>query len=236
MPTQDDTLADIPEHLKRKPDAPKPAQPVKPAPVGPIGKPNHGVANREQWLGDAVNALRPMFVKTGQSVPDKARVSCSWPSSKGLPGKKQAIGECWQPESSGDGHVEIFISPILGDPVKALDVLAHELCHAACPGDGHKGKFPKTAKAIGLIGKMTATTAGPELTERLQRIADNIGPYPHAAITVAVKEGGRKKQKTNLLKVYCDDCGYTMRITRSWIAEAVPACPCGCVPIMTVDK
>jgi hypothetical protein len=37
-----------------------------------------------------------------------------------------------------------------------------------------------------------------------------------------------KKQTTRLIKVSCKDCGYVMRITRKWLAVAVPECPSGC--------
>lgn len=30
---------------------------------------------------------------------------------------------------------------------------------------------------------------------------------------------------TRLIKVYCPECGYTMRVTRKWLEAAVPRCP-----------
>lgn len=33
--------------------------------------------------------------------------------------------------------------------------------------------------------------------------------------------------KTRLLKAHCPDCGYIVRVTRRWIAEGYPICPCG---------
>jgi hypothetical protein len=32
---------------------------------------------------------------------------------------------------------------------------------------------------------------------------------------------------TRLRKVACPDCGYTIRVTRSWMQKGLPACPCG---------
>ena len=33
--------------------------------------------------------------------------------------------------------------------------------------------------------------------------------------------------KTRLRKVSCQDCGYTVRMTRSWMLRGFPGCPCG---------
>src|SRR5690606_38637603 len=98
------------------------------------------------------------------------KVSVGWP---GGPGRKNCvIGQCWAPAAAADGVSHVFISPVLDDAVRVLDVLAHELVHAInfAEGDncGHRGRFAKIAKGIGLTGKMTATVAGEELAERLQ--------------------------------------------------------------------
>jgi len=62
----------------------------------------------------------------------------------------------------------MFISPVLADPVKVLDVVVHENVHRIvgikC---GHKGAFKRLAESIGLTGKMTSTIAGPELEQKL---------------------------------------------------------------------
>ena len=74
---------------------------------------------------------------------------------------------------------EIFISPVLSESERVLDVLSHEMIHAIddCQS-GHKGAFRKMAKAIGLEGKMTSTSAGEKLTEKLKEIISRIGNYP----------------------------------------------------------
>lgn len=35
------------------------------------------------------------------------------------------------------------------------------------------------------------------------------------------------KSSCRLRKVACSDCGYTARITRSWLEVGLPGCPCG---------
>jgi hypothetical protein len=123
--------------------------------------------------------------------------------------------------ASKDGHIEIMVSPVLDDPMRVAGVLAHELVHAT-GRHGHKGPFATLARAIGLEGKMTATTEGEALKRAVAPILEAVGPYPHAELT----KTARKRQGTRLLKLQCPTCLYTVRITRKWLDEVgPPACP-----------
>lgn len=177
---------------------------------------------REAWLEGAVKALGPLFTSAGETIPP-VRVSVGWPGGRGS--KSSTIGQCWASVTASDAVPQVFISPVLVDPIRVLDVLAHELVHAVddCQSQ-HKGKFVKIARAIGLEGKPTATVASPALIERLAKIVDKLGPYPHAALST---DSG-KKQTTRLLKVQCaEDSGYCVRVTRKWLEElGTPLCPC----------
>ena len=120
--------------------------------------------NREQWLNECIQKLRPDFEQLGHPLPEKIRASCSWPSKSGLANKKRRIGEAWSAKNSADQSCEVFISPVLKDPLEVSATLVHELVHCAVGvEEGHKGKFPRLAKAVGLEGKMTATTAGEDV-------------------------------------------------------------------------
>lgn len=182
--------------------------------------------SREEWLGRLVDALRPTFAELGNPLPERIRVSCGWPSRSALSRKAKRIGEAWSHRCSGDGAHETFLSPVLADPIEVGATLVHELVHHAVGVEaGHKGPFRQLATAIGLVGKMTATTAGPALQERLHALAEELGPYPHAAL---VGGEGRKKQSTRMLKVTCGDCGCIARMTRQWLDEVgAPTCGCG---------
>ena len=178
---------------------------------------------REEWLLKAVNLLAPYFKRTTSlDVPD-VRVSVGWP---GGGSRRTRIGECWSGSCATDGLAQIFISPVLHEPVKVLGTLAHELVHATVgTKHGHKGEFRKVAKAIGLTGKMTATTVGDDLLPVLEGIAETLGEYPHAALSLT--DAGRKKQTTRMLKVWCPNSEYTVRMTRKWLDEwGAPTCPC----------
>lgn len=180
---------------------------------------------REAWLLDAANALRPLFEALGEEVP-ALRVSVGWPGGRGKKGN--VIGQCWSKSSSTDEVAALFISPVMVEPVEILAVLAHEIVHAIddCQS-GHRGRFAKIAKGLGLEGPMTATTAGAELKETLEDIANDLGEFPHAAMTGGGTGSGPKKQGTRMLKVECPDDGYVVRTTAKWLAMGTPTCPCG---------
>jgi hypothetical protein len=182
---------------------------------------------RELWLEQAVRALTPLFKEQGATVPTQVRVSVGFP--KGRKGNKgNAIGQCWAGAAAADGVHQVFISPVLTDPVQILGVLVHELVHAVddCQS-GHVGAFRKLATSLGLTGKMTATTVGEELAPKLEKIAAKLGPFNHAQLGGA--EGrGIPKQTTRQLLVECLSCGCKVRMTRMWIETAgTPTCGCG---------
>jgi hypothetical protein len=182
--------------------------------------------NREDWLTECITLLRPDFESVGFPFPAKIRASCSWPSKSGLAQKKRRIGEAWSAKNSGDDTFEVFISPVLKDPLEVAAVVVHELTHCAVGlEDGHRGQFPKCARAVGLEGKMTATVAGENLKTRLQVITDQIGSYLHAELK---HSNASPKQSTRMLKVTCEECGCVVRMTRKWLDEVgPPTCACG---------
>jgi hypothetical protein len=182
--------------------------------------------NREQWLNECIQRLRLDFEKAGHPLPEKIRASCSWPSKSGLAKKRRRTGECWSSKNSGDGTSEVFISPVLKDPIHVAVTLVHELVHCAVGvEDGHRGQFPRAAHALGLEGKMTETAAGETLRAHLQEMTDAIGPYPHAELK---HSNAPKSQKCRLLKVICSTCGCICRMSRKAIDEVgCPTCACG---------
>jgi hypothetical protein len=85
------------------------------------------------------------------------------------------VGECWSESHSADGHIEIMISPVLDDPMRVAGTLAHELVHAT-GRHAHGSHFAKLAGAIGLEGKMTATTEGEAFKQAAARYAKQSAP------------------------------------------------------------
>ena len=185
---------------------------------------------REQWLNAAVVFFGPLFEEAGAPIPSKVRVSVGFCSTGR---KSRRIGECWSDTASADGHHEIFLKPELdGRTDRALDVLCHELVHAAVGVQhGHKAPFRRVALAIGLTGKMTSTTAGAELKAKLETMHSKLGMFPYAPL---MGDNGRKKAATRLIKCECKACEYIVRAARKPIEElGAPICP-GCNEQMTV--
>lgn len=170
--------------------------------------------NRESYLMDAVEIIRPLFLEHGAEIPP-FHVSVGWPGGRG--GLK-ILGRCWKREASRDGAFQIFVSPVIDDTIQALGILVHELCHACTDCEGHNHEFKALARGIGLDGKLTATFPSDILTDRLNGlVVEKLGKYPHSALTP--EKSGEKKQGTRLIKCVCDETGYTIRTTRNWLAS-----------------
>lgn len=177
--------------------------------------------NREAWLTAAVAEIRSWFTEIGVELPEKIRVACGWSKRSGA-----GIGWCWKNTASADGTNEILVSPEIDDPDKTLATLIHELIHASDNGESkHAGDFRTRALALGLEGKMTATHAGQALTDRITKLTEQLGSYPHASINPALST--IPKQTTRMIKLTCPDDGYVVRTTRRWIDFGLPSCPCG---------
>jgi hypothetical protein len=189
---------------------------------------------REEWLNAFMKAARPVFKKHGSPIPKKVRVSIGF-SSKGS--KSSRIGECWSSICSGDETFEIFIEPGQHEPARIAGILTHELVHAAVGLQaGHGPVFRKLAVALGLTGKMTATTEGELWHAWADAIIKTLGKIPHASLR---DPGGRLQrsapspdggggdpeirttagptQKNRQLKLECTACGFICRASNSTI-------------------
>lgn len=176
-------------------------------------------STREAWLAAFIAAASPVFRAKGYQVPANIRASVGFPST-GRSGKR--IGECWSDICSTDGTFEIFIHPSLDNPARVCDILTHEIVHAVVGLEaGHKKPFKQCATALGLVGKMTATIAGPDWHAWASPILIDLGPLPHAALNA---DGGKKKQTTRMLKVTCKVCDMVFRVSKAHIDRCV-RCP-----------
>lgn len=187
--------------------------------------------NREGWLSELAYSLEDMIQNESGILMPKYRISVGFPSRGALSEKKRVIGQCWDGFVSSSGHSELFISPLLEDPMEVAATVAHEMVHAnvGCKV-GHKGPFVKVAYGIGLAGKPTSTHAGDKFKEYADPILKKLGQYPHTALKA---NGNRKVQQTRLLKVGCENCGYIVRVTQKWLdSKGAPLCPCNSDPMV----
>jgi len=180
------------------------------------------IKTREQYMNAFIAKARPHFAKIGAPIPERVRASIGF-TSKGLRGKR--IGECWDSLASGDATFEMFIVPSIDDPQRICGILTHELIHAAVGLEaGHGPAFRKVAVALGLEGKMTATTEGEKWHAWANPIIAKLGDLPHSKLTG--NSTGKKKQTTRMIKLSCE-CGFTCRTARSNIVDDM-ICPTQC--------
>lgn len=186
-------------------------------------------ATREEWLLIFAEAMRP-HIKTlaGLDLP-LFRVTCGFPSIKGLiTAKGYRAGECWPASLSDDNHAEIFISPVIDDVRDVARILSHELLHAALPQAGHNRTFQKAARDIGLTKPYTSTPTTPQFWEWCEDELGQMPPYPHAKLQAHKSRpiAAPKKQTNRQMKCECKSCGYVARTTRKWIdLLGPPLCP-----------
>ncbi len=193
--------------------------------------------NREQWLLNLSENIVPRLEEiTSKSMP-KFNISVGFPSRSALSRSKRRIGECWDKVVCLDGTHQIMISPLLGSQniMGVTATVAHELAHAIVGSQhGHKAPFGLAVRPLGLIGKLTATEAGPEFIKWMDPILAKLGPYAHAGMQVNPKF---RAEGTRQLKVECPekDCGFITRITRKWLDDeeyGAPWCPKHEVPLV----
>ena len=183
-------------------------------------------SDRESWLTAAANKILSEIImpEVGDAFPRPTfRISVGFP--KHTRGAK-SIAVCFVRRVSNDGVNEIFINPEIDYPMQVLESVAHELIHATddC-ASGHRNYFAKTARAIGLEGKFTATYAGPALVVKLQEYIDALGEFPHVRMVV---DSGRKKDGTRQLKVGCTECDFIFRTSQKHIDNLMIEAPCPC--------
>jgi len=173
---------------------------------------------REAWLNAAIREVQPLFTKAGHQVP-ACHVSCGFTSTGVRSGH---IGQCWSTKASSDGVNQIFISPILSEGLEVLDTLVHELVHAVDNCQHKHGKeFKKIALSLGMVGPMRSAGAGPALKEKLKNLAEKLGPYPHAKLSVPRKAVSRSPRP----RAKCTRCGFTVPMLKDFLHYGPPICP-----------
>lgn len=190
-------LSNIPVALDPKV---KPLDPVKLTPE----QRRLAFSNREEWLNAAAQRLRPWLASRGYTLGNPY-LSVGELAVRG----DKAIGRCWSTGCSDDGRGHIFVSARLTDPVEVLAVLLHELGHDIVGVQhGHRKPFSQFCQRVGLVKPWTATTPSPDLRVFLAALAEELGAYPHAALTHVNK---KKKQPTRMRKYECPGCGQIVR-------------------------
>ena len=173
--------------------------------------------NREDWLTSAADVMGVWL-----DSPKPVLVSVGFPSKGGLSVNKKRLAECWEGVVCPDGSAQVYVSPVLNDPVLVLAALLHELIHAKIGADEKHGKgFKKEMKKVGLEGPAGATSAGAVLLLRLDGLAATLGPYPHPGLVPTMKEKVAKGSR--LKKLQCPGCELTVWATEKTLREVQEA-------------
>jgi hypothetical protein len=155
--------------------------------------------NREAWLRAAYALVRKELLP---KAPAHVAISWSFPSKGGTKSSRRTIGECHYKGGSAvgvEGDRVILISPTLQEPFALVEVLVHEMVHAALPmGSGHRAPFSRLAKSIGLVKPWTATTAGPELKAKIEGWLKRLPAWPGGHLLIV------STQKNRQLKAVCE--------------------------------
>lgn len=186
--------------------------------------------SREAWLASFVSIMRPRLSALGFILPDDVRVSIGWPSKGGTSRSRRRLYDLWPAETSRDHATELFISPLLHEPIDILTTTVAGL-GVACVGVNDKEGFKRYMKTIGLSGKPAEPVCGDELRFFLEKKLEELGEFPGAAIDpeALLKDAVEKKPGSRMLKVECKapECGYTLRTTKQWVLRGLPTCCCG---------
>lgn len=146
---------------------------------------------REDWLNRAITHLRPMFDDCEVTLPEQIQASL------GFPKVSKHLGECWMPHAHEDEvTTSVIISPVVKTSVEVLDILCHELVHAALPKAGHRKPFTQACDRVGLTeGPAKSRHAGIDLLSRLKELDDILGEFPSIPISLKKKESKKPKKE-----------------------------------------
>ena len=68
---------------------------------------------------------------------------------------------------------------------------------------------------------MRSAGAGPELKAKLEALLPQLGPYPHASLSVPMKKSVRR----NRPRAQCKTCGFQVPMLKKFLAFGPPICP-----------
>jgi hypothetical protein len=134
----------------------------------------------EVWLNEAVELMRPKFAEAGYEIPPVHLSVGFGLASYRVSTTRLIWGTCYPRRMDKDGLNQIFISPVLDDPMTVLVTLAHELVHAIddCQ-DNHGPAFQQISKNLKLTDCRAVKMLDYLETVKFYRmILDQLGRYP----------------------------------------------------------
>jgi hypothetical protein len=163
-------------------------------------------AERIKWLEKSYANLNKVFKL---KAPDDVTIITEL-TKKGKREGGYCIYDCITKDKEKDSEMTHVISVNLHMfkvPVRALDVLLHEMIHASGI-KGHGREFACKANKIGLLPPYKSTIASDYLKKKLRKIVKEIGAMPEGN---AIEFGSGAKQASRLRKWVCP-CGVIARV------------------------
>jgi len=193
-------------------------------------------------MADALKELGIDKLPTPKFRLNEVAVSCSLQDTGMV--KSSALAHVHLKHATGNQKHEIRMGVHVGgrktkeESNRVADILLHEMIHCVFPFDGHRGGFYHLAKAVGLNGPMTSTTASEALKQRINKeVVSVLGRYPHKKVKLTPR--GQRGKGSRLILCQCPECGCKLRLSRMWIDKAIErygfvTCPIGCLGEMDI--
>jgi len=86
---------------------------------------------------------------------------------------------------------------------------------------GHRGEFVKAAKAVGFLRPWAKTLTGRDLLSRINTLAKELGPYPHAALKPPNR---RRPGPGSRLRLWECACPVKVRVASDAFAATCDVC------------
>lgn len=188
---------------------------------------------REEWLRKAVELLDADLFKGGLEVlNNNYQIACGWT-------RRNRVSEVIFPYDGADVQLDDFfpntihISVTCADPKEMLVNLAYSCIQCFYGIRSTKNKRFKTlAESFYFDAPYSKCNPSEYLMEIIdsvyQKMVVRYGEFPGKPVIVRKKEKEKGPKKT--IKLFCNECGYEMKITRKMYEKhdkKLPTCVCG---------
>ena len=201
-------------------------------------KKNLNVITREKWLRHAVELLDTKLFNGDLDLFNR-----QYQVSVGrCPGKR--LSETVFPYDGEDVSLDDFfpvtiqVSWTIKDPIEMLGCLALECIHAFFNEPKNNKRFGQLADKYYFekpYNKFTPTLYLEDILGEVHReLIKNYGDFP--GYPVSFKEKPKKEGKKNSLVMFCNSCGYEVKVSRKiWEKNNQATCTCVCGTKMAMD-
>ena len=187
---------------------------------------------REEWLTKAVELIDiEVFKGDLDTINHKFQINCGI-----CPGKK--LSTTIQPYDGEDVKLDDFfpttisINHQIKNPVEMLGILARECVFAFFNEPKLNKRTKKLFDKYMFCAPYTSYNPSEDLDYKInyvyEQLIENYGDFPGTPVVVYKKKN--ENTKKNTLVVFCDSCGYEMKVSRKMHekhGQGLPTCPCG---------